>query len=405
MKTPLPLIALGACLLGMAACRSSQPVEESANTAPMAASSASSQNAPLLAAGTSPAGGQAATAGKAPAIAAADSPFVPKNPGLRISRVNVPEKLVALTFDDGPHGQLTPRILDILARNGAKGTFFVLGQNANRFPGILQRAVAEGNEIGSHTWSHAKLTSCGREKLLSEMGRTHDAIIRATGKAPAVMRPPYGAINASTIQTIYSAYGTPAILWDVDTNDWRKPGVQTVINRAVNGARSGSIILVHDIHASTADAIEGIVKGLQARGFRLVTVSELIAAGRRAAGATGPAPLPASPASASPASASVPAAAPSLRVPALPAPTAVAPAGVPAVSDLPDLPEVPSLREDGNDDASATSPGKTAPSLRDPALPALRLRTPALTPLPADSMPEDGRQGETVKEPSALPAF
>lgn len=402
MKTPLSFIALAACLLGMAACRSSQPVEEPAQTAPGAASSPTSQQAPVA-----PAGPAAPAVRTSSVPAVADSPFVPKNPGLRISRVNVPERLVALTFDDGPHGKLTPRILDILARHGAKGTFFVLGQNANRFPGILQRAVAEGNEIGNHTWSHAKLTSCGREKLLSEMGRTRDAVIRATGKAPAVMRPPYGAINASTIQTIYSAYGTPAILWDVDTNDWRKPGVQTVINRAVNGARPGSIILVHDIHPSTADAIEGIVEGLQARGFRLVTVSELIAAGRRAAGGSAPVP-----AAEQPSTASVPAAAPA----AVPAP-AVVPAAPPApsVDQLPELPRtpvaaasapaqpIPALQGSAPADVPAPAPA-AAPTLRDPALPALHLRTPSLTPLPVEPV-QNAPQAEAAPAPAASPAF
>lgn len=407
MKSTLRFLALVACLTSLVACRGSRPAEEPA--LPDAAQVfASSQNAPLPPKTSSAQSEDAPVASLRPA--ASDSPFVPKNPGLRISRVNVPDNLVALTFDDGPHGSLTPRILDILGRYGARGTFFVLGQNASRFPGILRRAVAEGHEIGSHTWSHVKMTTCGREKLFSEMNRTRDAILNATGRAPAVMRPPYGAINASTLQAVYSAYGTPAILWDVDTNDWRKPGVQTVISRAVNGARSGSVILVHDIHASTADAIEGIVKGLQARGFRLVTVSELIAAGRRAAGrraaggsaagGSAPARTPAGATlSAVPAPAPAPAALPPAALPALPEPgeqtiRANAPEtmsdngtmatvrgsealeAVPAPS-LPVAAEVP----------SANSPVSAPPT---PALPALRLRTPPLAPIPAEGVNDRG---------------
>lgn len=398
MKTALQFVALAAFLLGMAACRSSQPVQQPVDTAPGSAGTLASQQAPHAPAKPYVPSGGSPTAPTSSA-SMVDTPFVPKNPGLRISRVNVPEKLVALTFDDGPHGKLTPRILDILARYGAKGTFFVLGQNASRFPGILQRAVAEGHEIGNHTWSHAKLTSCGREKLLSEMGRTRDAVIRATGQAPAVMRPPYGAINASTIQTIYSAYGTPAILWDVDTNDWRKPGVQTVISRAVGGARPGSIILVHDIHASTADAIEGIVQGLQARGFRLVTVSELIAAGRRAAGGSAPARAVAP--------ASVPAPA------ALPAPSAI-PAVVPepkapSVAELPELPGASTAAtpqpQAPAETAGGDAPSRAVPTLRDSALPALQLRTPALTPLPVGQTVEPTPQQQPAPAPSAAAAF
>lgn len=200
--------------------------------------------------------------------------------GIRISRVPVAEKLVALTFDDGPHAQLTPRILDVLNKYNAKGTFFALGQNVKRNPGIVRRAVAEGHEVGIHTWSHPQLTKCSREKIDSEIGRTRQAIIDASGQVPAVMRPPYGALSKQQNQYIYSKYGTPAILWDVDTLDWNKKraSTQDVINTAINGANCGSIILVHDIHQRTADSIEEIVRGLQARGFRLVTVSQLMAA-------------------------------------------------------------------------------------------------------------------------------
>lgn len=213
-------------------------------------------------------------------------PFVPKKPGIRISRVSVPDKLVALTFDDGPHGVLTPRILDVLDRYGVKGTFFVLGKNVSLYPQVVKRASKAGHEIANHSWSHPKLTALSYDRVRSELSRTNEAICRATGKYPALMRPPYGAMNSSLLHSIYSTFGTPVVMWDVDTNDWRKPGVQTVINRAVNGAKPGSVILVHDIHASTADAVEGIVRGLQARGFRLVTVSELLTAARQAAGST-----------------------------------------------------------------------------------------------------------------------
>lgn len=393
MKSPLRLLALAACLFSLAACSGSRPAEEPA--LPDAAQvSASSQNTPLPPTTASACGKDALAPGVRPA---SDSPFVPKNPGLRISRVNVPDKLVALTFDDGPHGTLTPRILDILGRHGAKGTFFVLGRNASRFPGILQRAVAEGHELGNHSWSHAKLTACGRDRLLSEMSRTRDAIVNATGRAPAVMRPPYGAINASTLQTIYSAYGTPAILWDVDTNDWRKPGVQTVIARAVNGARSGSIILVHDIHASTADAIEGIVTGLQARGFRLVTVSELIAAGRRAAGGSAPARTPVE-ATISTVPAPVPAALPN-NLPAAPVKSEggnIRVATWPGIAPEREAPPAAACDADALHAAEqASAPGAAlqergamSSSPEKPALPALRLRTPPLTPLPAEGTEE-----------------
>lgn len=211
------------------------------------------------------------------------APFMPQVPGNRIAQVNVPGPYVAVTFDDGPHANYTPKVLDILKRHGAKATFFVLGQNAVAHKNILARAVAEGHEIGSHTWDHPSLTKLSHEAIISQMDRTAAVIREATGCAPAVMRPPYGATNKGIIDMLAARYGTPSILWSVDTQDWKHPGVDVVISRVVDRAKNGSIILLHDIHASTLEAVEGVVTGLQARGFKLVTVSELISMGRRAA--------------------------------------------------------------------------------------------------------------------------
>lgn len=221
-----------------------------------------------------------------------DIPVRPKPLGKRVSHVPMKGKYVALTFDDGPHPSLTPAALDILNRHGAKGTFFMLGQNANRYKSIVARAAAEGHELGVHTWSHIKMNSCSRAKVDNEVGRTQRILTEAAGKAPRVMRPPYGATNKTLVDHMYDRYGMASILWDVDTLDWRKPGVSKVINTAVNKARPGSIILVHDIHASTLAALEGIVTGLQARGFQLVTVSELMMLGKREAAAAEAAALP-----------------------------------------------------------------------------------------------------------------
>lgn len=256
--------------------------------------------------------------------------YVPSFPGRRISRVSVPGKYVALTFDDGPHATHTPYILDVLARHNARATFFVLGQRAAQHPEILRRAVSQGCEIGSHTWTHINMARSSQATIKSELDRTAAVISQATGRAPRVVRPPYGAGGTSVINYIYDLYGAPSILWDVDTNDWRKPGVQTVINRAVNSARPGSIILVHDIHGSTASAVEGIVTGLQQRGYTLVTVSELIDMGRRAALEAGK----------TPAATSTPAAPAAPSTPAV-APAPAAPPVLPAAPDTPSAPAVP----------------------------------------------------------------
>ncbi len=292
---PVRCLGVAAFLLALAACSQTQTPEE-------AETPATEQTTPKPGAPKAP-----AKTGDGLRPVVADKPFVPQAPGVRVSRVAVPGPYVALTFDDGPHASYTPQILDILKRHGAHATFFVLGSRAASHPGILARAVAEGNEIGSHTWNHMNMARSSHAAICSDLDRTAAAIEKATGKRPRVMRPPYGAANSAVTSLVYGRYGTPAILWDVDTQDWRRPGVGVVVDRAVSKARSGSIILVHDIHASTLAAVEGIVSGLQARGFKLVTVSQLMALGRRAAGVAD-APAPAAPVPAVPQSAPVPAA-------------------------------------------------------------------------------------------------
>lgn len=224
----------------------------------------------------------------APEVPAVANPTRLKPLGKRVCQVPMKGKYVALTFDDGPHSSLTPKALDILKKHGAKGTFFMLGQNAARNKSIVARAAAEGHELGVHTWSHIKMNSSAMSRVDSEVSRTQNVIAAASGVVPRVMRPPYGATNAKLINHMHDRYGMASILWDVDTLDWRKPGVDKVISTAVNKAKPGSIILVHDIHASTLNALEGIVTGLQARGFQLVTVSELMLIGKREAAAPAP---------------------------------------------------------------------------------------------------------------------
>lgn len=208
-------------------------------------------------------------------------PDAPKVPGTRVASVSVPAKVVALTFDDGPHGSLTPKILDILSRYDAKGTFFMVGSNVQLYPGIVRRMVSEGHEVANHTWNHPNFNKSSRVAIASQISRTNDAIVKACGASPRLIRPPYGACSTALSSWIKQEYGLTTVMWSVDTEDWRKRGVASITSKAVNSARPGSIILVHDIHSMTASSIEGIVKGLKNRGFQLVTVSELIRMGRQ----------------------------------------------------------------------------------------------------------------------------
>ncbi len=192
--------------------------------------------------------------------------------GWYLSPDDVPkhDKVVALTFDDGP-SKHTARILDCLDRYGAKATFFVVGSSVNRFPDVLRRAQASGMEIGNHTMNHPKLTSLSASKISSELSSTANAVENITGVRPSLVRPPYGSYTKSTL----NAANQPFILWSIDTLDWKSRNADAVVNAALKNVKDGDIILMHDLYESTAAATERIVPALDSRGFEMVTVSEL----------------------------------------------------------------------------------------------------------------------------------
>ncbi len=178
--------------------------------------------------------------------------------------------MVALTFDDGPCKN-TNRILDILYSYGAVATFFEVGQNVERYPDIVRRTVELGNEIGSHSYNHPNLQSLGYSAIRNQVNWTNNAFINAIGYAPTLFRPPYGSRNRS----VDSAVGMPMILWSVDTLDWKSRNANSVYNITMNNTRDGSIILMHSLYTTTADALEMILPALIERGYQFVTVSEL----------------------------------------------------------------------------------------------------------------------------------
>jgi peptidoglycan/xylan/chitin deacetylase (PgdA/CDA1 family) len=202
-----------------------------------------------------------------------------KSSGVTFSRVSVPGPYVALTFDDGPHASHTPRLLDILRARNVKATFYVIGKNVDLYPGIVRRTVAEGHEIGNHTYTHPKLSSLSTDRVMSEIRKTDDAIVRACGIRPKTLRPPYGALLQSQRQMIHSTFGYPTIMWSVDPLDWKRPGSSVVTSRIVSATNNGAIILVHDLHGSSVDAMPATVDALLRKGYKFVTVSQLLAMG------------------------------------------------------------------------------------------------------------------------------
>ncbi|KPQ07804.1 MAG: putative xylanase/chitin deacetylase [Rhodobacteraceae bacterium HLUCCA12] len=199
---------------------------------------------------------------------------------INLSRVETDRPQVALTFDDGPHPQHTPRLLDILAEHRVRATFYVIGSLVHRYPAIVQRIVAEGHELGNHTWAHPTLSRHGDHRILSEIDRTQEIIWQTTGHLPVTFRPPYGAITPRQSRMLHASRNLPTVVWSVDPQDWRRPGPAVVAQRMLQGAGPGAIILAHDIHAATVAAVPEALNGLYRRGLDCVTLSELIGWGR-----------------------------------------------------------------------------------------------------------------------------
>jgi peptidoglycan/xylan/chitin deacetylase (PgdA/CDA1 family) len=191
--------------------------------------------------------------------------------------VNVDGPYIAMTFDDGPHATNTPKLLEMAAKRHIKLTFFVLGECVEQNPAVLQREVAEGHEIGNHSWSHPNLAKLSDEAVRSQLQRTEDIIVKTAGVKPKLMRPPYGELTKRQRIWVNRDFGYKVILWDVDPLDWKRPGPSVVARRIIAGTRPGSIILSHDIHPPTIAAMSQVFDALLAKGFKFVTVSELLA--------------------------------------------------------------------------------------------------------------------------------
>ncbi|WP_340377436.1 polysaccharide deacetylase family protein [Streptomyces sp. SS7] len=181
-------------------------------------------------------------------------------------------KCVALTFDDGPVAD-TQRLLRILKERHVPVTFYLVGKNVQRYPSTVRAAAAAGHQIGNHSWDHADLTRLSRAAVASEVSRTDTAIKQATGKKPTTFRAPYGAQNA----TVRAVAARPLVHWSVDTLDWKYRDTARLIRVVKADTRPGDIVLMHDIHRTTVDAVPGIINGLTARGFHFVTVDQLFA--------------------------------------------------------------------------------------------------------------------------------
>ena len=183
-------------------------------------------------------------------------------------------KVIALTFDDGP-GPYTAHLLDVLDQYGAKATFFLIGSKVSSQANVVRSIHARGHQLGNHSWSHPELPKLPVDQIAGEIDRTNDAIKQATGVTPAILRPPYGAVNGVVLEQL-RLRGMSSILWSVDTRDWADRNSDIVCSRAVAGARPGAVILIHDIHQTSVGAVPCILSSLKQQGYSFVTVQGLL---------------------------------------------------------------------------------------------------------------------------------
>ena len=196
---------------------------------------------------------------------------------ITFTQCNVEGPYIAITFDDGPHPTQTPRLLKMLKERGIKATFYWVGQCVAENPDTARLVVAEGHEVGNHSWSHPLLSKMAETSVHDQLDRTDIVIKQTTGVTPATMRPPYGGFTVQQRAWSYATWGYKCILWDVDSLDWKHRNPAKTQSIILSTTRPGSIILCHDIHKTTVDAMPATLDALIAKGFKFVTVSQLIA--------------------------------------------------------------------------------------------------------------------------------
>lgn len=202
------------------------------------------------------------------------APGATARPFVKSFPVTSGKPMVALTFDDGPYSTVDTKILNTLSLYNAHATFFVAGYRIAEYPNTILEIYSQGSEIGNHAYSHRRLSSLSTSEILSEIRRTDQLIFDLTGEYPALIRPPEGSYNS----TVLNAVDCPLVLWSIDTRDWETKSASSTISRVLSNVKDGDIILMHSLYSSTATACETIIPELTARGYQIVTVSELMAA-------------------------------------------------------------------------------------------------------------------------------
>jgi cellulose synthase/poly-beta-1,6-N-acetylglucosamine synthase-like glycosyltransferase/peptidoglycan/xylan/chitin deacetylase (PgdA/CDA1 family) len=207
----------------------------------------------------------------------------------------MPARTIALTFDDGPDPTWTPRVLAVLAKHRARATFFQVGSHVNEYPEVTRQVVAEGHEVGVHTFTHAQLATLPEWRRGLELTLTSNAIAAAIGQAPVLFRPPFSsepdAITAADFVALRQAGGAGylVVLADHDTEDWRRPGVDAIVSAVAPTGGAGSVVMLHDPggdRSQTVDALDRLIPRLQEQGYRFTTISEGLGLAPAAAAST-----------------------------------------------------------------------------------------------------------------------
>jgi peptidoglycan-N-acetylglucosamine deacetylase len=209
-------------------------------------------------------------------------------PGSLVYYVPVSEKVVALTFDDGPNDPCTSAILDILKAENTKATFFLIGKNVENMPETARRIVKEGHAVGSHSYDHPRFDQISEEQMRDQLARAGKAIQSVTGVRPDLFRPPFG-LYGTNIDVICRELGYRIAGWSASASDWNPCTSEEVARRILNRACPGAIFLLHDGYVThpgadrwaTVGAVKLIVKDLKARGYRFVTIPELLGLAQR----------------------------------------------------------------------------------------------------------------------------
>jgi len=194
-----------------------------------------------------------------------------------ITHISTNQKVIALTIDDGPHPVTTPEILSVLKEKKVDATFFILGQNGQKRPDIVAQEIADGHEVAVHAYHHKPLTQLDIIHIMEELEKTENLITMVSPEKPALFRPPGGIYNDAVIAAAQEKKYS-IILWNIDTLDWTRPAVNSIVHTVLNNISPGSIILFHDgqYPLPTAKALAVIIDRLSEQGYRFATVSEML---------------------------------------------------------------------------------------------------------------------------------